>query len=140
MLSKLGAQEWHGARPGLYLLLFWVPFWPGAPLAGMAAPAAWRARREPGEQYLLAWLVPSWIVFELVLTKLPHYVLPLYPAIAILTVGALERRVLSRSWLRRGAPLGVVIPAPASGGALSGAATLARPPGVFALPLRGARA
>jgi len=36
-------------------------------------------------------------VFELVLTKLPHYVMPLYPAIAILTVGALERRVLSRS-------------------------------------------
>ncbi len=31
------------------------------------------------------------------MTKLPHYVLPLYPAIAILIVGALERRVLSRS-------------------------------------------
>ena len=30
------------------------------------------------------------------LTKLPHYVLPLYPAIAILIAGALERRVLSR--------------------------------------------
>ena len=99
MLSKLGAQESHGAPPGLYLLLFWVTFWPGAALAGMAAPAVWRARREPGAQYLLAWLVPSWIVFELVLTKLPHYVLPLYPAIAILTAGALERRVLSRSWL-----------------------------------------
>ena len=103
MLSKLGAQESHGAPPGLYLLLFWVTFWPGAALAGMAAPAVWRARREPGAQYLLAWLVPSWIVFELVLTKLPHYVLPLYPAIAILTAGALERRVLSRSWLMRGA-------------------------------------
>ena len=103
MLSKLAAQESHGAPPGLYLLLFWITFWPGAALAGMAAPAVWRARREPGAQYLLAWLIPSWIVFELVLTKLPHYVLPLYPAIAILTVGALERRVLSRSWLRRGA-------------------------------------
>ncbi|MGY3490230.1 4-amino-4-deoxy-L-arabinose transferase-like glycosyltransferase [Bradyrhizobium sp. USDA 4011] len=104
MLSKLGAQESHGAPPGLYLLLFWITFWPGAPLAGLAAPAVWRARREPGAQFLLAWLIPSWIVFEAVLTKLPHYVLPLYPAIAILTVGALERRVLSRSpWLLRGA-------------------------------------
>src|SRR3954447_11866591 len=111
MLSKLGAQESHGAPPGLYLLLFWVTFWPGAPLAGMAAPAVWRARREPGAQYLLAWLVPSWIVFELVLTKLPHYVLPLYPAIAILTAGALERRVLSRTWLRRGAAWWFAIPA-----------------------------
>ena len=76
----------------------------------MAAPAVWRARREPGAQYLLAWLVPSWIVFEVVLTKLPHYVLPLYPAIAILTVGALERRVLSRSWLMRGAAWWFAIP------------------------------
>src|SRR5258707_7020220 len=45
MLSKLGAQESHGAPPGLYLLLFWVTFWPGAPLAGMAAPAGWGGRR-----------------------------------------------------------------------------------------------
>jgi 4-amino-4-deoxy-L-arabinose transferase-like glycosyltransferase len=111
MLSKLGAQESHGAPPGLYLLLFWVTFWPGAPLAGMAAPAVWRARREPAAQFLLAWLVPSWIVFEAVLTKLPHYVLPLYPAIAILTAGALERRVLSRSWLIRGAAWWFAIPA-----------------------------
>jgi 4-amino-4-deoxy-L-arabinose transferase-like glycosyltransferase len=69
MLSKLSAQESHGAPPGLYLLLFWITFWPGAPLAAMAAPAVWRARREPGAQFLLAWLVPSWIVFEAVLTK-----------------------------------------------------------------------
>src|SRR6478672_7774106 len=131
MLSKLGAQESHGAPPGLYLLLFWITFWPGAALAGMAAPAVWRARREPGAQYLLAWLVPSWIVFELVLTKLPHYVLPLYPAIAILTVGALERRVLSRSWLRRGAAWWFAIPALASLIAVIGAVTLTRQP-VFA--------
>jgi len=114
MLSKLAAQESHGAPPGLYLLLFWITFWPGAPLAVMAAPAVWRARREPGAQFLLAWLIPSWIVFELVLTKLPHYVLPLYPAIAILTVGALERRVLSRSWLMRGSAWWFAIPALAS--------------------------
>jgi 4-amino-4-deoxy-L-arabinose transferase-like glycosyltransferase len=125
MLSKLAAQESHGAPPGLYLLLFWVTFWPGAALAGMAAPAVWRARREPGAQYLLAWLIPSWIVFELVLTKLPHYVLPLYPAIAILTVGALERRVLSRSWLVRGAAWWFAVPALAAVIAIVGAIRLA---------------
>src|SRR5580693_546298 len=134
MLSKLGAQESHGAPPGVYLLLFWVTFWPGAPLAGMAVPAVWRARREPGAQFLLAWLVPSWIVFELVLTKLPHYVLPLYPAIAILTVGALERRVLSRSWLMRGAAWWFAIPALASVIAVVGAVTLTRQPVFLAWP------
>ena len=134
MLSKLAAQESHGAPPGVYLLLFWVTFWPGAPLAGLAAPAVWRARREPGAQFLLAWLIPSWIVFELVLTKLPHYVLPLYPAIAILTAGALERRVLSRSWLMRGAAWWFAIPAVVSLVVVIGAIKLTRQPVFLAWP------
>jgi 4-amino-4-deoxy-L-arabinose transferase-like glycosyltransferase len=134
MLSKLAAQESHGAPPGSYFLLFWVTFWPGAPLAGMAAPAVWRARREPGAQFLLAWLIPSWIVFEIVMTKLPHYVLPLYPAVAILAVGALERRVLSRSWLRRGAAWWFVIPAIMLVGAVTGAIILTRQPAFLAWP------
>jgi len=135
MLSKLAAQESHGAPPGVYLLLFAITFWPGAPLAGMAVPAVWRARREPGAQFLLAWLVPSWIVFELVLTKLPHYVLPLYPAIAILTVGALERRVLSRSWLTKGAAWWFAIPALAGILAVVGAIILTRQPAFLSWPL-----
>jgi len=134
MLSKLAAQESHGAPPGVYLLLFWVTFWPGAALAGLAAPAVWRARREPGAQFLLAWLVPSWIVFELVLTKLPHYVLPLYPAVAILTAGALERRVLSRSWLMRGAAWWFAIPAVVSLVVVIGAIKLTRQPVFLAWP------
>ena len=138
MLSKLAAQESHGAPPGTYLLLFWVTFWPGAPLAGMAAPAVWRARREPGAQYLLAWLIPSWIVFELVLTKLPHYVMPLYPAIAILTVGALERRVLSRSWLVRGAAWWFAIPAITAVIAIFGAIKLTHQPAFPAWPVLAA--
>jgi 4-amino-4-deoxy-L-arabinose transferase-like glycosyltransferase len=139
MLSKIAAQESHGAPPGAYLLLFWVTFWPGAPLAGLAAPAVWRARREPGAQYLLAWLMPSWIVFELVLTKLPHYVLPLYPAIAILIVGALERRVLSRSsWLVRGAAWWFAIPAITAVSVIVGAIALTRQPAFLAWPFLAA--
>jgi 4-amino-4-deoxy-L-arabinose transferase-like glycosyltransferase len=104
LFSKIASpQESHGAPPGLYFVLFWLTFWPGSALAGLAAPAVWRARREPGAQFLLAWLVPSWVVFELVITKLPHYVLPLYPAIAILIVGVLEQQMLSRkAWMIRG--------------------------------------
>jgi 4-amino-4-deoxy-L-arabinose transferase-like glycosyltransferase len=135
MLSKLAAQESHGAPPGTYLLLFWVTFWPGAPLAGLAAAPVWRARREPGAQYLLAWLIPSWIVFELVLTKLPHYVLPLYPAIAILIVGALERRILSRSlWIARGAAWWFAIPAITAVSVIVGAIVLTRQPAFLAWP------
>jgi 4-amino-4-deoxy-L-arabinose transferase-like glycosyltransferase len=104
MLSKVGSgQESHGAPPGVYFLMFWVTFFPGAMLAGLAAPAVWRDRAEPGAKFLLAWLVPSWIVFELVPTKLPHYVLPLYPAIAILIAGVIDSHLMSRQrWLERG--------------------------------------
>ncbi len=90
-------QETHGAPPGYYLLLFWLTFWPAAPLAAVAAPAIWRHRAEPPLRFLLAWVVPCWIVFELVVTKLPHYVLPLYPAIAILIAWAIEKRALSNN-------------------------------------------
>jgi len=96
-------QEAHGAPPGLYLVLFFITFFPGSILAPLAVPAVWSGRREPAARFLLAWLVPSWIVFEAVMTKLPHYVLPLYPAIAILTAGAIETKVLSnRTWLKSG--------------------------------------
>jgi 4-amino-4-deoxy-L-arabinose transferase-like glycosyltransferase len=50
---------------------------------------SWRRRRDAAVRFCLAWAVPSWIVFELVPTKLPHYVLPLYPALALLTGAAL---------------------------------------------------
>ncbi|HEY0233927.1 MAG TPA: glycosyltransferase family 39 protein, partial [Afipia sp.] len=120
MFNKIARpQEAHGAPPGYYFVLFWLTFWPGSALAAMAAPAVWRAKREPGAQFLLAWLVPAWIVFEIVMTKLPHYVLPLYPALAILIVGVLERRVLSRApWLVRGASWWFVVPAILSVGSI----------------------
>ena len=104
MLGKVtSGQEAHGAPPGFYFVLFWVTFWPSSVLAGLAAPTIWRSRREAGAQFLLAWLVPSWLVFEAVMTKLPHYVLPLYPAIAILIAGILSSGNLSKlRWLVRG--------------------------------------
>jgi 4-amino-4-deoxy-L-arabinose transferase-like glycosyltransferase len=101
LFAKLGSgQESHGAPPGTYLVLFWLTFFPGAILAGLAVPAIWRGRAEPGAKFLLAWIVPAWIVLEIVVTKLPHYVLPLYPAIAILIAGAVDNHALARQrWL-----------------------------------------
>jgi len=101
-LGKIAnSQESHGAPPGYYLVLFFATFFPGCILAGLAAPAVWAKRREAPVRFLLAWLVPSWLVFELSVTKLPHYVMPLYPAIAILTAGAVEAKLLSRRrWLK----------------------------------------
>ena len=100
----LSAEETHSGPPGLYFVLFFAAFYPGSILAGLAAPSVWATRREPATRFLLAWLGPSWILFELIPTKLPHYVLPLYPAIAILIAAALESKTLSqRPWLKLGA-------------------------------------
>ncbi len=112
LLAKVFAgQEAHGAPPGLYFVLFWATFWPGATLAGLAVPAVWQSRREPGTRFLLAWVIPSWIVFEAVVTKLPHYVLPLYPAIAIMVAGSVDAwRLSQRRWLVRGTAWWFVFP------------------------------
>jgi 4-amino-4-deoxy-L-arabinose transferase-like glycosyltransferase len=83
MLGKVAeGQEKHGAPPGFYALAFFGTFWPLAPLVAMSSIYAWRARAMPAVFFILTWVLPSWIVFEAVPTKLPHYVLPLYPALA----------------------------------------------------------
>jgi 4-amino-4-deoxy-L-arabinose transferase-like glycosyltransferase len=84
-----GAQEAHGALPGYYLAFTPITFWPASLFLGAAIVWAWRSRRLPAARLLIAWIVPFWIVLELVPTKLPHYVLPLYPALALLSAKAL---------------------------------------------------
>jgi 4-amino-4-deoxy-L-arabinose transferase-like glycosyltransferase len=94
MAAKLtGAKESHGAPPGAYLAMFPVIFWPGSLFALLALPWVWRNRRDRAVIFCLAWIIPSWLVFEAVPTKLPHYVLPLFPAIALLAGTALSDRL-----------------------------------------------
>lgn len=99
MLGKVGqGQERHWGPPGLYAVLFWVTAWPMAAFMALAFRFAWLERRDDGVLFLLAWIAPSWIVFEAVQTKLPHYVLPLYPAIAVLAMLAVERDRVPWGW------------------------------------------
>ena len=127
-LGKIAnSQEGHGGPPGYYLVLFFATFFPASILAGLAAPAVWATRREAPIRFLLAWLVPSWLVFELSVTKLPHYVMPLYPAVAILIAGAVEAKALSqRRWLKRGAIWWFVAPVLLSVAAVAGAFAIDR--------------
>lgn len=104
LLPKLlGAMESHGSPPGYYLLLLALTFWPGSLLVWPALASAWRTRTEPMTRFLLAWLLPTWVLFELVPTKLPHYVLPLYPALAIL-IGAWVSRFATATEKNTGEP------------------------------------
>ena len=97
----LGAQESHGAWPGYYLALVAVTFWPGSLLLGGAFAWAWRARRAAEARFLLAWAVPFWLALELVPTKLPHYLLPVFPALALMAGRELTAGEAVPRWVLR---------------------------------------
>jgi hypothetical protein len=51
-------------------------------------------------RFLIAWAVPTWVLFELLPTKLPHYVLPLYPALALAAGWGLVELGKAAHWQR----------------------------------------
>ncbi len=85
-----GEAEGHGAPPGYYLLLSPVLLFPATLLLPVGLVTAWRARSEPAMRFALCWLIPGWLVFEATPTKLIHYTLPLYGALAWLMARALK--------------------------------------------------
>ena len=93
-----GGQESHGAPPGYFLALVNLTFWPATLFLLPGLLAAIRGRTEPAMRFLLVWAGACWVLFELVPTKLPHYVLPVYPALAMMAavwvLGAKDDRSL----------------------------------------------
>lgn len=86
LIPKLiSGQESHGAPPGYYILLFSALFWPSSVYALWAIWPSWKNRSNRSIRFCLAWIVPFWLMFEIIPTKLPHYILPTFPAISLLT-------------------------------------------------------
>jgi 4-amino-4-deoxy-L-arabinose transferase-like glycosyltransferase len=79
-----GGQESHGALPGYFLLLSAATFWPTILFVAPALVMGFQRRADPMIRFLLVWAIGWWLLVELIPTKLPHYVLPAYPALAIL--------------------------------------------------------
>lgn len=95
--------ESHGGWPGYYLTLSLPLFYPWSVLLPAALLAAWQRRRErPELGFLLGWIIGPIVLLELVQTKLIHYVLPVYPACALLVgwmiVAVSESEVNLRRW------------------------------------------
>ena len=96
------AQEGHGGENLLeYVALLpayvpmmmiglggWVMWLPLGVRRFVARDAGWPLTR----RVLACWFVPGFVLFSLVATKLPHYVLPLYPAVAIWLGLTIERQ------------------------------------------------
>jgi 4-amino-4-deoxy-L-arabinose transferase-like glycosyltransferase len=89
-INKLeSGQESHGAWPGTHLLILSIAIWPIATFLPSLILFALENKKNLVVQFLICWIVPFWIIIELVPTKLFHYSLPVLPAIAILAVGSL---------------------------------------------------
>ncbi len=102
-----GAAESHSGFPGMYVVLAPLLFFPATLLLPAAISTGWHRRAEPAVRFLVCWLVPAWLIFELAPTKLWHYTLPTFGALALLAAAALTRPIgtLSR---RVGAGLAVI--------------------------------
>jgi 4-amino-4-deoxy-L-arabinose transferase-like glycosyltransferase len=96
-LGKIqGGKEKHWGPPGFYFISFWWSFWPAALVAtGGAAIWLWRNRIRRRALFVLAWIIPFWLVLEATPTKLPHYAMVFYPAIAMAAAWVLREAVFS---------------------------------------------
>lgn len=79
-----GGQEGHGQPPGFYLLISAAALWPAVLFL---LPGLWHGigrRTDKAIGFLLCWAGASWAMMEAVPTKLPNYILPALPPLAIL--------------------------------------------------------
>ena len=89
-----GALEGHSGFPGFYAATLFVTFFPWAFFVPGAIWSAFGGLREKKlELFLVAWAAGLVIVLEFVGTKMVHYSLPAFPALAVLVALFLERHL-----------------------------------------------
>ena len=77
-------QENHWGPFGSHLFLLFLTFWPMVLLLPFAARACLDWKHERLIRFLISWIIPFWIILELTPTKLPHYILPVFPGLILL--------------------------------------------------------
>lgn len=87
----ISAAEGHAGPPGYHTLALLLQLWPATLFLLPGLVLAWRGARASRQapeaapwRFLIAWALPFLLVFEIAPTKLPHYVLPAYPAFALI--------------------------------------------------------
>ncbi|HEY2584840.1 MAG TPA: glycosyltransferase family 39 protein [Tepidisphaeraceae bacterium] len=83
--------EGHSGPPGYHLALVWVTFLPWSLLLPLAIGLGIKHRRTPAIRFALAAVLGTWVFVEVLQTKLPHYFLPAFPWLAVLTADAILR-------------------------------------------------
>lgn len=99
----VSGHESHGAPPGVHLALLPILIFPGILfLPAGIAEAVRMVRQDRALPIILVvcFALPCWVVFELMPTKLPHYALPAYPALAALIGLGFAHWRTSPAWAR----------------------------------------
>jgi 4-amino-4-deoxy-L-arabinose transferase-like glycosyltransferase len=65
-----------------------------------AAWTGWTQRKDPRIRFLLAWVIPGWLLFEAAPAKLAHYTLPVHGGILLLGAIGLLADAWDRRWVR----------------------------------------
>lgn len=82
-----GADTAHTGAVWLYVPIILIGLTPFS----LSLWRCWKQRSGPLEQYLWAYALIVFVMFSLAGTKLPHYILPIFPPLAILIARYLER-------------------------------------------------
>ncbi|WP_421739560.1 ArnT family glycosyltransferase [Caulobacter sp.] len=85
-----GGQEGHSGPFGYHALLSPLLVYPATLLLPAALVLAWTGRKEPGVRFAVCWLIPTWLMFEILPTKLAHYTLPAMGGMAMLMAAAVR--------------------------------------------------
>ena len=125
-------KEGHTGPPGFYFVTFWVTYFPWCLFWPAALVQGWKRRHIPWVRFSLAAVIGPWVFLEIYKTKLPHYWLPSYPFMALLTADVLVRGIRARIVDLRDRPF--LIGATVWGGAASIAAGL-----ITVVPVLGER-
>ena len=99
LLKLISVQESHGAPPGTYFISSIVTAWPIFLFIIPTIIWSYKNKHNKTIIFLLSSILPAWISFELIPTKLLHYILPLLPSLAILTSAMIIYMLTNRSIL-----------------------------------------
>jgi 4-amino-4-deoxy-L-arabinose transferase-like glycosyltransferase len=99
-VERIAVQPDYDAPPGTYAVLFYPLFGPAGVFVALAIPQLVERIRRPVFLFAVAWVVPFWLIMELISEKLPYYILPAYPALALVGATAIdEGRLRVTGWI-----------------------------------------
>lgn len=91
MITRAVQSRGDWSPPGGHILMAPLLLFPATLMLPAALVTGFTRRAEPGVRFAVAWLVPSWLLFELAPDPQWHQTLPLYGAVAWLAAAALTQ-------------------------------------------------